>query len=110
MNTWQPISFNELYDEIIQTESRLMGELERLWKLIRIVPEKWQEEVYGKEGGGFWVVAIFGREIIWYNDIEGGFDIGEYSQYGHLLRYSAGQHYLIDLIRSVHGRIEYQYP
>jgi hypothetical protein len=107
MTTWQPIPFNELFDLIIQTESQLMGDLERLWKLIRITPEKWQEETYGKEGGGFWVVAIFGNSVIWYNDIEEGFDIGEYSQYGQLLEYSGGQNQLIDLLKIVHGQITF---
>jgi hypothetical protein len=107
MTTWQPISFDELYDLIIHTESQLMGELENLWKLIRILPEKWQHKTYCTESSGFWVVAIFGREVIWYNDIEGGFDIGEYNQYGYLLHYSSGQNHLIDLIKLVHGRIEH---
>ena len=25
--------------------------------------------------GGFWVVAIVGRNVIWYNDVEEGFDL-----------------------------------
>jgi hypothetical protein len=107
MTKWEPISFDKLYDLIIQTETDLMGEVENLWKLIRIPPEKWQEKEYGEEGEVFWVVAIFGKEVIWYNDIEDGFDIGEYAEYGRLLRYSGGQNHLMDLIKTIHGRIKF---
>jgi hypothetical protein len=33
-------------------------------------------------GGGFWVVAIVGQTVIWYNDIEEGFNRSRYSAYG----------------------------
>jgi len=39
---WKSIPFDQLYDKIIQTENRLMGESEGFWKIIRIIPEKWQ--------------------------------------------------------------------
>lgn len=79
---WTPIKITELYDEILKGEKELQGELFNFWELIKIYPEKWEEKEYGSEGGGFWVVAICGRRVIWYNDIEGGFNISNYSQYG----------------------------
>ena len=97
-NMWTPISFEELYDKIIMTEQRLMAENEGFWKLIRILPEKWQEEQYGAEGGGFWVVAICGRRVIWYNDIEEGFNISKYHKYGKVDEYWCNQSDLDDTI------------
>lgn len=88
---WTPISFDELYDIVITTEKDLYGELENFWKLIRIIPEKWQESTYGKESGGFWVVAICGRRVIWYNDIEEGFNISQYHRYGEIDGYWCNQ-------------------
>lgn len=49
-----------------------------LWKSIRITPEKWPQHPWGDLGGGFWVVGIFGRTVIWYNDIEDGFNLSGY--------------------------------
>ncbi|WP_316821942.1 hypothetical protein [Pedobacter gandavensis] len=69
---WTPISLSELEKWILRGESELEVELLNFWTLIKIKPQKWQEEKYGGEGGGFWVVAIFGTEVIYYNDIEEG--------------------------------------
>lgn len=54
----------------------------RLWEAIRIEPQKWQQHPYGDQGAGFWVVALAGRTVIWYNDIEEGFNRSRYSTYG----------------------------
>ncbi|MET3135036.1 hypothetical protein AAKU55_005339 [Oxalobacteraceae bacterium GrIS 1.11] len=62
-----------------------------LWKIIRISPQKWLEKSYGEPGGGFWVVAIFGCTVIWYNDIEDGFNRSTYSEFGVLDEYVCNQ-------------------
>ena len=54
----------------------------RLWDLIRIHPIKWQLPPWGDQGNGFWVVAIFGRNVVWYNDIEEGFNRSPYANRG----------------------------
>ena len=54
-------------------------------------PKKWQQHPYGDQGGGFWAVAILGRTVIWYNDIEEGFNVSAYSQYGEIGVYWCNQ-------------------
>ncbi len=54
----------------------------RLWEAVRINPEKWKQHPYGDPGSGFWSVALIGRTVIWYNDIEEGFNRSLYSKYG----------------------------
>jgi len=88
---WQPITFSELHVEIQKTEHQLKDEFMRFWELIKITPEKWQEKSYGNEGGGFWVVAIFGKLVIWYNDVEDGFNISGYTKYGEIDEYWCDQ-------------------
>jgi hypothetical protein len=78
MKKWTPISKIELLGEIQKTEIELNGDLWNFWQLIKIEPEKWKEPEFGNEGGGFWVVAICGKKVIWYNDIEEGFNISDY--------------------------------
>ena len=91
MNKWKPITEKELYSEIWKTESELQEKYLNFWNLINISPEKWSEPNFGNEGGGFWVVAICGRKIIWYNDIEEGFNISDYTEYGKINGYYCNQ-------------------
>ncbi len=88
---WQPISEANLYDLIIESEGEMTAKERRYWDKIKIVPAKWQENSYGKIGGGFWVVGLIGNEVIWYNDIEDGFNISSYSVYGTIDEYSCNQ-------------------
>jgi len=92
MAEWKSISLRGLYDKILTIENDLRGsELLSFWQLIKIDPEKWTEKEFGNEGGGFWVVAICGKKIIWYNDIEDGFNISDYKIYGQIEGYYCNQ-------------------
>jgi len=82
MVEWKPISEVALRDRMAQGEARMNPSQTRLWQAVRIEPEKWQQHPYGDSGGGFWVVAIVGQTVIWYNDIEEGFNRSRYSAYG----------------------------
>ncbi|MDJ0364799.1 hypothetical protein QMK33_06515 [Hymenobacter sp. H14-R3] len=88
---WEPITLETLYDKVLAAEEEMIGEIWRFWQLIQVFPEKWQQVPYGEEGGGFWVVAICGKQIIWYNDIEEGFNISDYDQYGQIKDYWCNQ-------------------
>jgi hypothetical protein len=84
---WSPISHHEL-EKLIQFGQNAMNlDLLRFWSLIRIEPTKWQETSYGSEGGGFWVVAIIGNQVLWYNDIEDGFNLSSFSELGRIKEY-----------------------
>ena len=85
---WSPITKEEL-EKLISLD--LNHNQLFLWNAIKINPEKWIESEEGKEGNGFWVVAILGKEVIWYNDIEEGFNISTYSEYGLINDYRCEQ-------------------
>lgn len=78
-----PIPLEQLYDLILAAENDMRGEVERLWELVKIFPERWPHASYGPPEG-FWVVALYGRRIIWYNDIEECFCTSEYTAYGRI--------------------------
>jgi len=82
MPEWEPIAEEALRDRIAQGVARMAPSQLRLWEAIRIEPEKWRQQPYGDAGDGFWVVAIVGRTVIWYNDIEEGFNRSNYATYG----------------------------
>ena len=91
MDNWQPITESKLYDLIISSEGEMTSKELRYWEIIKITPIKWKENTYGKTGGGFWVVGLIGNEVIWYNDIEDGFNISTYSSFGVINQYSCNQ-------------------
>lgn len=82
MNIWKAITLNELQLEIEKGLKQMSQDQLSLWSQISIKPQKWSEHEYGSEGGGFWVVAINQNDVIWYNDIEEGFNISTFSTYG----------------------------
>ncbi len=73
----------------------------KLWKDISIKPNKWQEVEYGEEGNGFWAVAIKENNVIWYNNIEEGFNISAFNDHGVIDGYNAEQDELQWTIKKV---------
>jgi len=103
---WSPISLEELAAEI-SASLNLMEERERLlWDLVRVKPMKWRQHPWGDLGGGFWVVGILGCRIIWYNDIEDGFNVSRYEEAGTIAEYWCNQDDLHHVIWKLRQQIE----
>jgi hypothetical protein len=84
MVDWQPITEAALQKRIAQGVARMDARARRLWEAIRIEPEKWLLPPYGDGGSGFWAIAVIGRSVIWYNDVDEGFNRSRYSTYGQI--------------------------
>lgn len=82
MVDWEPISEAALGDRIRQGYADMPREHQHLWDAISIVPAKWEQHPYGDAGGGFWAVAVIGRTVIWFNDVEDGFNRSVYTAHG----------------------------
>ena len=93
-----PITFIEISEQIALTENEIEKELVKFWELIKVQPEKWEEQSYGKEYDGFWVVAICGKRVVWYNDIEEGFNISNYHNYGEIAEYFCDEYELNQVV------------
>jgi hypothetical protein len=63
----------------------------RLWDVIRISPEKWTQRPHGVTSGGFWAVALLGSSVVWYNDLENGFNRSRFVRYGEILEFGCNQ-------------------
>ena len=114
---WKPITEIEILVKILKIETDLNGELWNFWQLIKINRENWTEPENGSEGGGFWVVGICGKKVIWFNDIEDGFNISDYNEYGKIEGYYCNQDelrwtvtHLFDLIKFGGDAIEQAGP
>lgn len=103
---WEPISEADLRDKIVGAEGRMSPQVSRLWETIKIPPQKWAEQTYGTVGGGFWIVAIIGNRVIWFNDIEDGFNCSSYVVVGELAEYFCNQDELEIAVQDVLTIIE----
>jgi hypothetical protein len=65
--SWSKIAEHELLDDINEAYLRMSPSLRAFWEQIAIYPEKWKQHSCGNREDGFWVVAVMGRRIIWYN-------------------------------------------
>ena len=102
--TWQPLSEVDVWGKIDQACERMTLEQRRVWEAIRVTPEKWALAPYGNQGGGFWVVGLIGRTVVWYNDIEEGFNRSRYERYGAISDYYCNQD---DLETVIQGLVSY---
>lgn len=91
INSWTPLPIFELTKLIESEVSKMTNEQLSIWNQIAVAPEKWEEDEYGGEGGGFWIVAVDGNEVIWYNDIEEGFNLSTFSIRGRINEYDTQQ-------------------
>lgn len=105
-STWQPVKLNWLENEL-EIQFWLLSEPEKkLWNLIRIQPEKWSLPPLGDLGGGFYVVAIFGSQVLWFNDIEDGFNISTYKTHGVIAEYHSNQNELYHSISYLYSNLQ----
>jgi hypothetical protein len=93
---WEPIGEDELLQLIQSAESEMAGmadgpAVSRFWQAVKLRPEKWSLPTWGDEGGGFWVVGVIGQQCIYFNDIEEGFNLSRYSEFGRIDDYYCGQ-------------------
>lgn len=89
--SWSAITEEEIWDQIIAAEIRMTFSQKRLWDVIKVLPHKWSLEPWGNLGGGFWVVGIIGCSVLWFNDIEEGFNISTYKSIGNITEYWCNQ-------------------
>lgn len=86
-----PISETEIWDMINASEARMSFQQRKFWDVIRIQPERWVEKSYGEATGGFWAVGVIGNFVVWYNEIEEGFNRSNYEKYGTIKDYFCNQ-------------------
>ncbi len=96
-----------LLDLMNASRDRMSFSQKRLWDIIKIGPEKWTHLSF--EGHDFWVVALFGRSIVSYNDFENGFDRSEFIQYGEIAELGWGQAALDEVVQHILNEMEVGY-
>ncbi|MGO4710442.1 hypothetical protein AB4Y90_15340 [Chryseobacterium sp. 2TAF14] len=87
--TWEPITSEELFLEISKGEKEMSAEHLKFWNEIKFKPTKWIEQEFEDEG--FWAVAKYKNLVIYYNDVEEGFNISEFEKEGCIKEYGSEQ-------------------
>ncbi len=89
--TWKPITLSKLQElvdaDLVEADDEIISQ----WEAIRIPPTKWSCSPMGDLGGGFWVVGVHERTVLWYNDIEDGFNQSPFVQEGVISEYRCNQ-------------------
>jgi hypothetical protein len=88
---WVPITREQLLELMSDALGSADDTVKDAWERIRIVPEKWQCSPWGDDGGGFWAVAVKPDEVVWYNDIEEGFNTSPFTTRGVIGEYRCNQ-------------------
>lgn len=85
--------------KLVAAHKRMNTQQQWLWDAIQIKPQRWVQEPWGVLGGGFWAVGIMGQTVIWYNDIENGFECSRYIRYGTIPDYCCNQYELEHILQ-----------
>ena len=104
---WEPITSEELSLEISKGEKEMSSANFQFWNEIKFTPTKWAEYEFGDEGGGFWAVAKYKNFVLYYNDIEEGFNISEFEKDREIKEYGAEQDELQFALIKLRKLIEY---
>jgi hypothetical protein len=100
------MTVDELNAYVADDEKRLDAADAQLWRRVRVTPAKWKLHPWGDALGGFWVVGIVGQQVIWLNEIEGGFNISSYTEYGTIDQYWCNDDELVHAMRALRGELE----
>lgn len=104
-DTWKPAEKAWIENDI-EGQLWLLEEPKRaLWALIKVEPHKWQQSPWGDQGNGFFVVALFGNNVLWYNDIEDGYNISSFTRFGIIDEYFSNQNELHHSINYLYSRL-----
>ena len=79
---WRRITREELQSAIERELADCSSELRKYFEAVAFEPTKWSQSPYGDERGGFWAIAADQNRVLWYNDIEDGFNVSAFTAWG----------------------------
>lgn len=96
-----PLSRESLDAMIVEALAEADDDVRAAWEQIRVEPVRWRCTPWGDATGGFWVVAVNGREVTWYNEVEEGFNTTPFSESGTIDAYHCDQTGFSDYLRTL---------
>jgi hypothetical protein len=98
---WRPLSLTDLQAIVERDLTACSDEQRAFFRQIAIQPAKWHQSPWGDQAGGFWAVAVIDDRVLWYNDIEEGFNVSRFTKWGTIPKneYSCNQDSLLEALR-----------
>jgi hypothetical protein len=81
---WRPIAEAELRDLLVRELAECTDAQREFFGRVRIDPAKWALSPWGDLGEGFWAVAVHESRVLWFNDIEVGFNVSSFTDHGRI--------------------------
>lgn len=81
---YQSMTAEALRERLAQELGECSAAAQAFFAAIAFTPVKWKQSPWGDESGGFWAVAAKGDRVLWYNDIEGGFNVSRFVTRGEI--------------------------
>src|SRR5262245_10455051 len=81
-----PVDREELRSILERELARCSAELRAFFARIAIAAVRWRQSPWGDSSGGFWAVATYEGQVLWYNDIEDGFNVSRFITAGEIPR------------------------
>lgn len=79
---WRPLAREELQTTVERELADCSDEQRAYFNTVAFEPTRWSQAPYGDEGGGFWAIAADDNRVLWYNDIEDGFNVSAFTEWG----------------------------
>ena len=96
-----PILMEKINNIIINDELKMENEDLKIWNSIKVDLIKWDINNHGKPYDEFWIAGLIGKNVLWYNDIEDGWNISTWNTYGTINEYWCNQDDLISAIKNI---------
>ena len=77
---------SQVVSDIAMSERELVepdGRAVRLWERIKVPASLWAQSQYPVDSK-FWVIAVLGKQCLYFNYLEGGWGWGEYEEWGEI--------------------------
>ena len=78
------IGQNELQSVVERHLAECSIEIRKFFAQVAFPPARWRLSPWGDRTGGFWAVAATGERVLWYNEIEEGFNISRFVNSGEI--------------------------
>ena len=80
----RPLTREELQTTIERELADCSDEQRAHFKTVAFEPTKWSQASYRDEGGGFWAIAADDHRVLCHNDIEDGFNVSTFTEWGNI--------------------------
>jgi hypothetical protein len=81
---WDTIGLEEIQHIVAEQLANATDEEKAFFARTAVPLSRWQLSPWGDQSGGFWVVAVSDDRVLWFNDIEDGFNVSRFTVSGRI--------------------------